>query len=76
MDDLTLDAHNLAALESYDRAAEAGPRDDGWDTPTGYCTDHGAYDPDGDCAGCVAEAWPPAGEPGPDYFDAYTVEEA
>lgn len=27
--------------------------DQRWDTPTGYCTDHGAYDPSGDCPGCV-----------------------
>jgi hypothetical protein len=25
------------------------------DEPTGYCPDHGEYDPAGDCPGCVAE---------------------
>ncbi len=26
------------------------------DEPTGYCGEHGEYDPAGDCPGCVAEA--------------------
>jgi hypothetical protein len=53
-------AENNTAIQADVHGVRANaPRrsgDVGWDEPTGYCTDHGSYDPSGDCPGCVREA--------------------
>jgi hypothetical protein len=54
-------AEEYAACAEYFRAAGVTVLDTTkeradahWDEPTGYCTDHGAYDPEGNCPGCEA----------------------
>jgi hypothetical protein len=37
----------------YEHTEDEDSADAHWDEPTGYCTDHGAYDPAGNCPGCV-----------------------
>lgn len=43
-------------LRTAERQNRPIPVDANWDEPTGYCTDHGEYDPEDACPGCIAEA--------------------